>query len=196
MSGLEQIEDDVLRIFIELKHQQHWGYGINYDSAGRRLIVKIKRQPEKLKAKNLRVAIDAGHGGANSGAAGVTTKIQEKEYTLKFAKELEKYLKRKKVSSVMTRSEEDVDISMVDRTLFLRKEDPHILISLHLNSSANQNIKGVSTYYRYIGFRSLTQEILKKMLELELAEFGNIGSFNFSLSGPTDIPIALLKSHF
>ena len=29
----EQIEDDVLRVFIELKHKQHWGYLIAYDKS-------------------------------------------------------------------------------------------------------------------------------------------------------------------
>ena len=27
----EQPEDDVMRVIIELKHQQHWGYSIFYD---------------------------------------------------------------------------------------------------------------------------------------------------------------------
>ena len=29
----EQPEDDVMRVFIELKHQQHWGYSIFYDDS-------------------------------------------------------------------------------------------------------------------------------------------------------------------
>jgi len=31
----EQTEDDVFRVFIELKHSQHWGYKIDYDSTGK-----------------------------------------------------------------------------------------------------------------------------------------------------------------
>lgn len=189
----EQVEDDVFRIYIELKHQQHWGYFIYYNKNA--LQIRVKRQPSSLKPKKLLVAIDAGHGGSNSGATGATSNINEKEYTLKIAQQVEKYLKRKKVKVFMTR-EEDKDVSMVDRTLMLRQEDPNILISIHLNSSGNQNVKGVSTYYRYIGFRSLSEKVLNRMLDLHLDNFGNVGAFNFSLSGPTEYPNCLVEVAF
>jgi N-acetylmuramoyl-L-alanine amidase len=79
----EQIEDDVFRLFIELKHRQHWGHAIYYKANA--LQVRIKRQPASLKVKALKIAIDAGHGGTNAGASGLTTKIKEKDYTLKIA---------------------------------------------------------------------------------------------------------------
>jgi N-acetylmuramoyl-L-alanine amidase len=189
----QQIEDDVFRVIIELKHQQHWGYFIYYDN--KKLTIRIKRQPNKLTPQNLVVAIDAGHGGDNSGATGVSSKILEKEYTLKIAKELEKYLKAKKVKTFMTRKI-DTSLSMVDRTLMLRQADPSIMISIHLNSSSRDTIRGVSTYYRYIGFRPLSQSILDRMLELKLKEFGNVGAFNFSLSGPTEYPNCLVEVAF
>jgi N-acetylmuramoyl-L-alanine amidase len=189
----EQIEDDVLRVFIELKHQQHWGYFISYNKNA--LQIKVKRQPSSLKPKKLLVAIDAGHGGSNSGATGITSKVNEKEYTLKIAQQVEKYLKRKGVKVFMTR-EEDKDVSMIDRTLMLRQQDPNILISIHLNSAGNENVKGVSTYYRYIGFRPLSEKILNRMLQLELNNHGNVGAFNFSLSGPTEYPNCLVEVAF
>lgn len=189
----EQIEDDVFRIYIELKHQQHWGYFIYYNKNA--LQIRVKRQPSRLKPQKLSVAIDAGHGGSNSGATGVTSNINEKEYTLKIAQQVGKYLKRKKVKVFMTR-EEDKDISMIDRTLMLRQQDPNILISIHLNSSGNENINGASTYYRYIGFRPLSEKILTRMLELQLNNFGNVGGFNFSLSGPTEYPNCLVEVAF
>ncbi|MFT3826005.1 MAG: N-acetylmuramoyl-L-alanine amidase [Chitinophagaceae bacterium] len=191
----EQTEDDVLRVYIELKHQQHWGYNIAYDSTGKKLVVRVKRQPAKLKASQLVIAIDAGHGGSNAGADGLTSKVLEKDYTLKFAKELEQYLHRKGVKTIMTR-DADVDLGMPERTLFLRAQDPSVLISLHLNSSGNANVKGTSTYYRYIGFRPLTQAVLERMLQLGLAEYGNVGNFNFSLSGPTEYPNCLVEIAF
>ena len=188
----EQIEDDLFRVFIELKHKQHWGYAIFYKN--NTLTIQVKRQPSK-KIKQLTIAIDAGHGGVNTGATGLNTKILEKDYTLMIAKELQKYLKRKHVNSFMTR-EEDVDISMIDRAILLREADPDVLISIHLNSSSNKNAKGVSTYYRYAGFRPLSQSILNSMLKLDLNNFGNIGSFNFSLSGPTEYPNCLVEVAF
>jgi len=189
----EQIEDDVFRVSIELKHQQHWGYFISYNKNA--LQIRVKRQPSCLKPKKLLVAIDAGHGGSNAGATGVTSNVNEKEYTLKIAQQLERYLKKKHVKVFMTR-EEDKDLSMIERTLMLRQQDPDILISIHLNSSGNENVKGVSTYYRYIGFRTLSEKVLNRMLELGLNNFGNVGAFNFALSGPTEYPNCLVEVAF
>ncbi len=188
----EQIEDDVFRIHIELMNQQHWGYFIYYKN--NTLNIRIKRQPS-LKIKHLQIAVDAGHGGANTGATGLNSKVLEKDYTLKISMELQRYLTRKKVNIFMTRTD-DIDLSMIDRTLMLREQDPDILISIHLNSAANQTVKGVSTYYRYVGFRPLSQFILDRMLKLELNNFGNIGSFNFALSGPTEFPNCLVEVAF
>jgi len=189
----EQIEDDVFRIIIELKHPQHWGYFIFYDD--KKLVIRVKRQPEKLTMQNLFVAIDAGHGGSNSGASGVSSGILEKDYTLKIAKEVKKYFDAKKVKTFMTRTN-DTDLTMIDRTLMLREQDPDILISIHLNSAGSDTVQGVSTYYRYIGFRPLSQTILKRMQELKLKEWGNVGAFNFSLSGPTEYPNCLVEVAF
>jgi N-acetylmuramoyl-L-alanine amidase len=190
----EQVEDDLIRVHIQLVHQQHWGHYISYDSASKKLLIRIKRQPS-LKSKNLTIAIDAGHGGANTGASGKNTKILEKEYTLRFANELNKRLKRKGYRVFMTRTS-DVDISMIDRALMLRAQNPDLLVSLHLNSSANAGIRGTSTYYRYIGFRPLSEKILNRMLAIGLANFGNVGAFNFALSGPTEYPNCLVEIAF
>ncbi len=189
----EQVEEDVMRIFIELKHQQHWGHSIFY--SGNRLTVKVKRQPTNLSIKNLTIAIDAGHGGDNSGARGVSTQVLEKNYTILFAKELQSLLRRKKVKVLMTR-EKDTALSMAERVEMLKLLNPDLLISIHLNSAGNETVKGVSTYYRHIGYKPLTVAVLDKMLELDLNEFGNIGAFNFSLSGPTDYPNCLVEVAF
>lgn len=189
----EQIEDDVFRVFIELKNRQHWGHAIGY--RGNSLVVKVKRQPEKLKLKHLKIAVDAGHGGAQTGASGLTTKILEKDYTLKIAKELEAALKKKGVEVFMTRLH-DTDVTMTDRTMMIREQEPHLMLSIHLNSSGNKTVKGTSTYYKHIGFRPLSVAILDRMLELGLNNFGNIGSFNFSLSGPTEYPNCLVEVAF
>ena len=191
----EQTDDDVIRVFIELKHAQHWGYHIGYDSTGQKLVIRVKRQPESLKIRKLKIAVDAGHGGTNIGASAVTGNIMEKAYTLKISQALNKLLKRKRVETFMTR-EKDTTLSMIERVEMLQNENPQLLISIHLNSSGSMAVKGASTYYRYIGFRSLSQAILKRMLELPLAEAGNVGGFNFALNGPTDYPNCLVEVAF
>ena len=189
----EQIEDDVFRITIELKHQQHWGYSIYYKD--KKLVIKVKRQPQELSLDHMKIAVDAGHGGDNNGASGVTTGILEKKYTLLIAKQLERVLLDKEAKVFMTRTE-DVSIGMTERTEMIKNQDPDFLISIHLNSSVKDSIRGVSTYYRYIGFRPLTKYIQESMVKIGLNDFGNIGSFNFALSGPTDYPNCLVEVAF
>jgi N-acetylmuramoyl-L-alanine amidase len=189
-----QVEDDVVRVTIELKHAQHWGYSLYY--MGKNLVLRVKRQPVILDIKKIVIAIDAGHGGNNSGTEGIKRNTSEKEYTLLYAKSLEKNLKRLGVKKVIMTRNIDTGFDIKDRIIFLQEQNPDLLISLHFNSSANESVSGVSTYYKHIGFRPLTQTLLKRMLELKLSEFGNIGNFNFTLNQPTDFPNVLLEIAF
>jgi len=192
----EQIEDDVFRIYIQLKHSQHWGYALAYDSLSKHLVIRIRRQPPVLDIKKLRIAIDAGHGGDNAGATGGVSKIKEKDYTLLIAEDLRKVLKTAGVKNIFMTRTKDTTLSMPERIAMLKTFDPHFLISIHLNSAASDTVEGTSTYYRYPGFRPLTMTILNRMMTLGLKDYGNVGNFNFSLSGPTDYPNALVEVAF
>jgi N-acetylmuramoyl-L-alanine amidase len=188
-----QIEDDVIQVTIDLTHQQHWGYTAAYKN--KTLTIKVQHPPTSFSISNMVIAIDAGHGGTNTGASGITTKIREKEYTLLFAKALEKLLIKKGATVIMTRSS-DTTIDNKDRVLFLQEQKPRLFISIHLNSSSKKEVQGVSTYYKHVGFRPLSVSILQKMLELDLNEFGNVGNFNFTPNAITDFPNCLVEVAF
>ena len=189
----EQKEDDVFRITIELKHAQHWGHQIYY--AGNSLIIKVKHQPEILSLQHLTIAVDAGHGGTNTGAVGPTS-VTEKELTLAVALRLQKALEAEGAHVIMTRKKEQF-FDNKERILFYRDSLPDLLISFHLNSSEDPiRVSGTSTYYRYEGFKNLSKSIYKRMLELGLKEYGNTGSFNFMLNSPIEYPNALVEGLF
>ena len=189
-----QIEDDVEQLTIELRHHQHWGYTIAYN--GDILEVLVKRQPSVLQLQKLKIAIDAGHGGTNIGAQGVSSQIAEKNYTLLYAKALEKYLRANGVRNIVMTRRDDTTFGNTDRVLWLQKQQPDLLVSLHFNSSDNSEVRGSSTYYKDIGFRQLSVSLLKEMLSAGMAEYGNVGNFNFLLNQPTDFPSALLEIAF
>ncbi|MES2430147.1 MAG: N-acetylmuramoyl-L-alanine amidase [Bacteroidota bacterium] len=189
----QQIEDDIFRITIELNHQQHWGHQIYYD--GNSLMIKVKWQPENLSLKNLTIAVDAGHGGSNNGAVGATG-TYEKEITLALSLKLQKALQKEGAKVIMTRTKEEF-FDNKERILFYRDSLPDLLLSIHLNSSEDPlKTGGTSTYYRYIGFKNLSLDIYKRMLELGLREYGNTGSFNFMLNSPIEYPNALVETLF
>ena len=189
----EQIADDIFRVYITLQHAQHWGYRIYYN--GTNLMVKINRQPKSLMLKDLTIAVDAGHGGNNTGAGGPTG-VSEKELTLQLSLKVKKQLEKEGAHVIMTR-EKEMFFDNKERILFYRDSTPNLLISIHLNSSTDPiRISGTSTFYRYIGFRQLSNCIYKRMLETGLKEYGNNGSFNFMLNSPIEYPNALIETLF
>ena len=189
----EQLQDEVFRVTIHLRHQQHWGHEIYYN--GSLLVIKIKRPPPALSLKNMIIAIDAGHGGSNTGAGGPTG-VAEKALALAVSLKLQAGLQKEGAKVIMTRTTEKF-VDNKDRILFYRDHQPDLLMSIHLNSSADPfRAGGTSSLYRYIGFRPLSEAINKRLLELGLKEYGNIGSFNFMLNSPTEYPNALVETLF
>ncbi len=189
----EQTEDEIYRVTIELNHAQHWGHQIFYK--GNTLVIKVKRQPKDVSLNKLVIAVDAGHGGSNTGAGGPTGS-SEKILTLAVALKLQKALEKEGAKVIMTRTTEKF-VDNLQRVLFYRDSTPDLLISIHLNSSADPiRVSGTSTFYRYIGFKNLSHTIYKRMLELGLKEYGNTGSFNFMLNSPIEYPNALVETLF
>ena len=189
----EQVEEGVFRITVELKHAQHWGHQLYY--SGNNLVLKIKQPPVSLDLHHLTIAVDAGHGGTNTGAGGPTGS-SEKMLTLAISLKLQKALEKEGAKVIMTRTSEQF-VDNKERILFYRDSVPDLLISIHLNSSADPiRVSGTGTFYRYIGFRNLSKAIYQRMLELGLKEYGNTGSFNFMLNSPTEYPTALVETLF
>jgi N-acetylmuramoyl-L-alanine amidase len=189
----QQVEDEIYRLTIELNHAQHWGHQIYYK--GNMLVIKVKRQPADLSLNKLVIAVDAGHGGSNTGAGGPTGSL-EKALALAVALKLQKALESEGVKVIMTRTTDKL-VDNLQRVLFYRDSTPDLLISIHLNSAADPlRASGTSTFYRYIGFKNLSHHIYKRMLETGLKEYGNIGSFNFMLNSPIEYPNALVETLF
>jgi N-acetylmuramoyl-L-alanine amidase len=189
----EQVQEDVFRVTIWLKHKQHWGHSIYYN--GKNLVVRVRRQPAQLTLSDMRIGLDAGHGGSNRGALSITG-VYEKEFTLQIALKVKALLEQEGAEVVATRTRE-MDYNNNDRMRLFKKEMPNFLLSIHLNSAGDPlRVKGTSTYYKHIGFRPLSLAIYKRLLELGLREFGNIGNFNFILNAPTEYPNALVECMF
>ena len=189
----EQIQDGIFRITIYLKNKQHWGHSIYYK--GNLLTIRIKQQPKNLSLANLTIAIDAGHGGSNTGAGGPTG-VSEKELTLAVSLRLQQVLESEGVKVLMTRTTEKF-VDNKERILMYRDNEPDLLISIHLNSSGDPiKAGGTSSLYKYVGFRNLSYFLNKRMMQLGLKEYGNIGAFNFMLNSPTEYPNALIETLF
>jgi N-acetylmuramoyl-L-alanine amidase len=144
------------------------------------------------------IAVDAGHGGDALGAVGPTG-LQEKVINLAIAKHLQLLLQNKGAKVVMTRTD-DTNVGMPERTDAILAGGSQILVSIHCNAggagSDAEAVKGTSTYYRHLGYQPLADIMYTRMLELGLNQFGMVGSFNFSLNAPTQLPNVLVETAF
>ncbi|MCB9260716.1 MAG: N-acetylmuramoyl-L-alanine amidase [Ignavibacteriales bacterium] len=192
----EQVEEDLFRIIVEPVHSQVWGYKISY--SGTSLEIKIKKQPKLLNISNLKFVLDAGHGGENRGSLG-STGLLEKDVNLDIVNRLEIALISKGAKVFKTREDDTYSLNS-ERLKKIDSFDGDILISIHANSigyaSDPLRTSGTSTYYKHICYRPLSVAIYKRMLELGLEQFGNVGNFNFTLNSPTEIPNVLVETAF
>lgn len=197
----EQVSGEQYRLQIELKNQMHWGHKIEYTETGNMHIV-IRRPPNIAEnddvLKGRIIAIDAGHGGNNKGALGATGAM-EKDITLSISKILADILTSRGVSVIMTRTG-DYDVSMNERVSTVLSHNPDIVVSIHANSigyaTDPERVRGTSTYYKHIGYKPLADMVYKKLIDIGLAEFGVIGSFNFLLNDLIEIPNVLVETAF
>jgi N-acetylmuramoyl-L-alanine amidase len=191
-----QTGKNVMRVIIELRHRQVWGYSVAY--RGRSLVITVRRQPARLRLDALTIALDAGHGGSADGAVGGTG-TKEKEITLATVRDLQRLLEDDGARVVLTR-QSDSSVSMADRYRTAIDAKADLLISVHANSIGSttdpEAIRGTSTYYRYLCYRPLSRALYGSMLTTGLLPFGNVGGFNFSLNAPTEFPNALVELAF
>jgi N-acetylmuramoyl-L-alanine amidase len=92
------------------------------------------------------VAIDAGHGGIDTGAIGTTTQTPEKSITLSFAKLLAEELGGEEgIDAVLTR-DDDVFLSLSERVTLARQAKADLFISLHADTLSQKDIRGATVY--------------------------------------------------
>jgi N-acetylmuramoyl-L-alanine amidase len=93
-----------------------------------------------------RIVIDAGHGGHDSGTLGVGG-IEEKDVVLDVALRLGKLLHDRLGAEIIYTRSDDTFIPLETRTAIANKAQADLFISIHANSSSDEDARGVETYY-------------------------------------------------
>ncbi len=92
------------------------------------------------------VVIDAGHGGRDPGATGVSGEVYEKDLTLALARELrDQLVTRGRVRVAMSR-DDDRYLDLEERAAVARRLDAAMFVSLHMDSAPNPLAHGASVY--------------------------------------------------
>ena len=92
------------------------------------------------------LVIDPGHGGENAGTASVLGNHYEKEFTLDWARRLQKLMADAGWQVFLTRSN-DSDLALSNRVAVAEQRKADLFLSLHFNSSAPDHFQaGLETY--------------------------------------------------
>lgn len=99
-----------------------------------------------LGLKVRRIVIDAGHGGFDTGAIGPNG-LDEKTVTLAVALRLGRLLHDRLGEHIIYTRRSDVFIPLQQRTAIANAAHADLFISIHANSSPDQDVTGVEAYY-------------------------------------------------
>ncbi len=96
-------------------------------------------------APRLKIALDAGHGGEDTGAKGAKG-LLEKDAALAIVQELSKTLDEAGFDVVFTRGD-DTLIPLWDRARLANEAGADLFISIHLNAARSRAAKGSEVYF-------------------------------------------------
>jgi N-acetylmuramoyl-L-alanine amidase len=92
------------------------------------------------------VIIDAGHGGKDPGAIGVSGVI-EKDVVLDIAKRLRDLMQREPQWRVTLTRDTDIFIPLEERTVIANASGADLFVSIHANAAERADAHGVETYF-------------------------------------------------
>jgi N-acetylmuramoyl-L-alanine amidase len=93
-----------------------------------------------------KIVIDPGHGGHDTGTIGPNG-LLEKDLVLDVSKRLGKLLEARLGAEVVFTRRDDTFIPLETRTSIANQEEADLFVSVHANSSRDQDARGVETYY-------------------------------------------------
>jgi N-acetylmuramoyl-L-alanine amidase len=197
----QQVSPTQVKYTFNLKKLQQWGYKLRYDNTT--LVLTLRHPPQLKNSKRLplsgiKIVLDPGHGGKESGASGPTGYL-EKDVNLIISQLLRDELVKRGAKVVMTR-EDDRDVSLVERQTIINKQEPAIAVSIHHNSLPDngdaEKTKGFGTFWYHPQSHSLAvflqNYVVKKLGKPSYGVFWN----NLALTRPSAAPAVLLELGF
>jgi N-acetylmuramoyl-L-alanine amidase len=91
------------------------------------------------------IALDAGHGGSDSGAIGVTG-VKEKDINLAITLEVDKILRERGLRTMLTRSDDSYP-TLQERTDLANQAQASIFVAIHNNAAGDPASGGTETFY-------------------------------------------------
>ena len=136
------------------------------------------------------VVIDAGHGGADSGARSPSTGELEKDLALDVAKRVQRELSGQ-FRTVMMRSD-DTFVDLDDRVAKASHYGDGVLVSIHFNSGPS-HLRGPETFYWRVDSYSLARRIQRKLEALAGTSQRGLARRRIRLTRNPQIPCVLAE---
>ncbi|HWJ35136.1 MAG TPA: N-acetylmuramoyl-L-alanine amidase [Steroidobacteraceae bacterium] len=166
-----------LRIVLDLSRQiraksflavpnNHYGYRLVIDLTGAAADTPVKVEHARPDARDLIIAIDAGHGGEDPGAIGKNG-TREKDVVLAIARALAQRVNSEPgMKAVLTR-DGDYFVPLRDRMRRARAQQADLFVSIHADSIRDRSVDGSSVYI--LSQRGATDEASRWLAERENA---------------------------
>ena len=174
-------DDDHTKIVIDLYDDVFWRKPVQ-EVTDSGILLNLKLNKDKSLEQNARdiiVAIDAGHGGKYPGAVGPNN-ILEKDVTLLIAKELERTLRDTKGYQPVMIRDGDQTVSLNDRFQIARRYGADIFISIHADGFKLSSVKGASVFiWSEEASSTIARNLSDTKRERILAEIKNLKPTDF-----------------
>jgi N-acetylmuramoyl-L-alanine amidase len=200
-----QPEPDKVTYTINLKSKQQWGYKVRYE--GTNLVLSFKHPPliatvnsqEAKPLKDIKILLDAGHGGKEDLGARSPTGYPEKNVTLITSQLLQTELQNRGAKVVMTRTD-DSDVDLATRVGKIDQEEPTLAISIHYNALPDDG-DAINTFGVGAFWYNAQAEDFAKFINSYIANKLNRRNYgvywnNLALARPTIAPSVLLELGF
>jgi len=140
------------------------------------------------------IVIDAAHGGNDLGA--VADGVFEKDITLHIAKLIKEFNKNDDVEIVLLR-EGDKFMAIKDRLEMINSLKPYVVISLHMNKSADGKKKSGMQFVtsKKNHFTDQTNRFIETLLENSVEELGKVEvkEGNFDIISKSNAPAIMIE---
>lgn len=148
----------------------------------------------------IRIFLDAGHGGKDSGAVG--NGLQEKDIVFDLSRRIEKLLLDYKGVEVMQTRTTDVFLELSQRTAKANAWNANVFLSLHINASTNAAAKGFETFIyngtvgaETVAFQNVIHQEIVKQITGQANDRGK-NRANFHVLRESNMPAVLTECLF
>ena len=192
----------VLRLYLK-NTGCFYGWDCNYNSNGQLVFrflnpVKAKTANNKYKAtlNGIKIFIDAGHGGIDGGASGLSPKKHpESERNLYLALKLQKELKSLGATVTVSRTANKT-VTYDQRCIALMNTAPDLCISIHHDSSASSSAYGFGCFYFDAFSRNAAASVYSATKSASIYKKNSLNWHYFYLARVSTCPVVLTENGF